>query len=150
MTFSQLRSQVNTLMRKYDTELELYRAAPLALELCDRMADAVTPGRPNPMLTCDDWAFNLFKRLRDRGVRVRSHHGLYDYLSGCLDKLLLPQLNEVLRSLFPKARDRGLIPRSRLEVPFWPRRNWQPGKGYFAQTLADAAQAARTRPRTAI
>ena len=105
MTFARLRTQVDSLMRKYDTQLQLYRAAPLALELCDRMADAVTPGRPNPRLSCDDWAFNLFRKLRDRGI----------------------------------------IPRSRIEVPFWPRRVWKPGMGYFAQTLTDAAGATRAR-----
>ena len=145
MTFARLRTQVDSLMRKYDTELQLYRAAPLALELCDRMADAVTPGRPNPELACDDWAFNLFRKLREQGIRVRGHVRLSDYLNGCLRKLLLPQVSDVLRSLFPKAADRGLIPRSRTEVPFWPRRVWKPGKGYFAQTLADAAGAARAR-----
>ena len=145
MTFARLRIQVDSLMRKYHTELQLHRVAPLALELCDRMADAVTPGRPNPGLTCDDWAFNLFRKLRGQGIRVRGHVRLSDYLNGCLRKLLLPQVNDVLRSLFPKAADRGLIPRSRMEVPFWPRRNWKPGKGYFAQTLSDAAGAARAR-----
>ena len=145
MTFAQLRNQVDSLMRKYDTQLQLYRATPLALELCDRMADAVTPGRPNPELTCDDWAFNLFRKLRDRGIRVKGHVRLHDYLDECLSKLYLPQLSNVLRSLFPKAAQRGLIPRSRVEVPFWPRRVWKPGKGYFAQTLADAAGAARAR-----
>ena len=149
MTFAQLRSQVNTLMRKYDTELQLYRATPHALELCDQMADAVTPGRPNPMLSCDDWAWSLFKQLRGRGIRVKSHAGLYDYLSACLDKLVLPQISGVLRALFPKAANRGLIPRSREEVRFWPRRTWQPGRGYFAQTLADAARAAKSGPRPA-
>ena len=132
-------------MRKYDTQLQLHRAAPLALELCDQMADAVTPGRPNPELSCDDWAFNLFRKLRDRGIRVRGHVRLSDYLNGCLRKLLLPQASDVLRSLFPKAADRGLIPRSRIEVPFRPRRVWKPGMGYFVQALADAAGAARAR-----
>ena len=145
MTFTRLRSQVDSLMRKYATELQVYRATPLALELCDQMADAVTPGRPNPELTCDDWAFNLFRKLRDQGIRVRGHVRLCDYLNDCLRKLLLPQLSDVLRSLFPKAAARGLIPRSRMEVPFWPRRNWKPGMGYFAQTLTDAAGAARAR-----
>ena len=145
MTFARLRSQVDSLMRKYDTQLRLYRATPMALELCDQMADAVTPGRPNPQLTCDDWAFNLFRKLRDRGIRVNGHVRLHDYLDECLSKLYLPQLSNVLRSLFPKAAQRGLIPRSRVEVPFWPRRVWKPGKGYFAQTLADAAGAARAR-----
>ena len=145
MTFARLRSQVDSLMRRYTTELEIYRATPLALELCDQMADAVTPGRPNPALTCDDWAFNLFKKLRDRGIRVKGHVRLCDYLNECLGKLLLPQISDVLRSLFPAAADRGLVSRSRIEVPFWPRRVWKPGMGYFAQTLTDAAGAARAR-----
>ena len=149
MTFAQLRSQVNTLMRKYDTELQLYRATPLALELCDQMADAVTPGRPNPKLSCNDWAWNLFQRLRGRGIHVKSHTGLYDYLSDCLERLILPQLNNVLRALFPKAAGLGLIPRSRKEVPFRPRRVWPHGKGYFIQSLADDARAAKTGPRPA-
>ena len=150
MTFTQLRNQVNTLMRKYATELEVYRATPLALELCDEMTDAVTHGRRNPRLTCNDWAWNLFKRLRDRGIRVSSHVGLYDYLTDCLEKLVLPQLNDVLRSLFPKARERGLIPRSREKIRFWPRRAWQPGRGYFAQTLAGAARASKPSPRPTV
>ena len=145
MTFTRLRSQVDSLMRKYATELAVYRATPLALELCDQMADAVTPGRPNPGLTCDDWALNLFKKLRDLGIWVKGHVRLGDYLNECLRKLLLPQLSDVLRSLFPKAAARGLIPRSRMEVPFWPRRNWKPGMGYFAQTLTDAAGADKAR-----
>ena len=44
-----------------------------------------------------------------------------------------------------RLRERGLIPRSRMDVTFWPRRNWKRGMGYFAQTLADAAGAARAR-----
>ena len=151
MTFTQLRNQVNTLMRKYATRLDIYRARPMALELCDRMADVVTPGRPNPQLTCDGWAWNLFKSLRDRGIRVRSHVHLCDYLSAFLDRLVLPQLSEVLRALFPKAANRGLIHRSlHQEIPFWPRRVWKPGTGYFAQTLADAARAGRARARPAV
>ena len=149
MTFARLRSQVDALMRKYDAKLQLYRATPLALELCDEMADAVTPGLPNPGLSCHDWAFNLFRRLRARGIRVKGLLKLNRYLDECLNKLYLPQLSDVLRSLFPKAPERGLIPRSREEVPFWPRRVWKPGRGYFAQTLADAAGAARARPATA-
>ena len=151
MTFTQLRSQVNTLMRRYATRLDIYRARPMVLELCDRMADAVTPGRPNPQLACDDWALNLFKSLRDRGIRVRGHVRLSNYLDRCLERLVLPQLSDVLRALFPKAASRGLIPRSpHRDIPFWPRRVWNPGTGYFAQTLADAARAAKARARPAV
>ena len=145
MTFARLRNIVDTLKCKYATELAVYRAQSLALELCDQMADAVTPGRPKSKLTCLDYAFSLFTRLRAKGIRVNSHVGLYNYLSGCLDKLLLPQVNDVLRSLFPKARDKGLIPPSRIEVPFRPRREWKPRMGYFIAALADRERAAKAR-----
>ena len=45
---ARLRNIVDTLKCKYATELAVYRARPLALELCDQMADVVTPGRPGP------------------------------------------------------------------------------------------------------
>ena len=127
MTFARLRNLVADLKRKYADELAVYRSRPFALELCDQMADAVTPGRPRSTMTCNDLAFSLFTRLRDRGIRVNSHLGLSNYLSDCPDKLFLPQVNDVLRSLFPKARDKGLIPPSRIEVPFRPRRIWKHG-----------------------
>ncbi len=145
MTFTRLRNIVDTLKRKHAAQLAVYRARPLALELCDQMAEAVTPGRPKPKLTCLDYAFNLFTRLREKDIRVNSHVGLYDYLSGCLDKLLLPQVNDVLRSLFPKAREKGLIPQSRIEVPFKRRREWKLGMGYFIVAMADRKRAAMAR-----
>ena len=145
MTFARLKNLVADLKRKYADELAVYRSRPFALELCDQMADAVTPGRPRSTMTCNDLAFSLFTRLRDRGIRVNSHLGLSNYLSDCLDKLFLPQVNDVLRSLFPKARDKGLIPPSRIEVPFRPRRIWKHGMGYFMAVLADDDRAARAR-----
>ena len=127
MTFTSLMSLVQTLKCKYATELAVYRARPFALELCDRMADAVTPGRPRCNLTCNRLAFDLFTQLRDRGIRVDSHLGLSQYLSDCLDKLLLPQLNDVLRTLFPVARARGLVPPSLIQIPFKPREDSNEG-----------------------
>ncbi len=111
------------------------------------MADGLTPGRPNPGLSCEQRAWDLFQRLRDRGIPVESFARLTDYLSDCFEKMLLPQVNDVLRSLFPKARERGLIPPSRTEVPFQRRRVWKPGMGYFIVALADAAGAAKARGR---
>ncbi len=145
MTFTRLRNLVDNLKRKYATKLAIYRARPYALELCDQMADAVTPGRPKPEMSTAQWASNLFAQLRQRGIRITSDLRLHDYLDGCLEKLLLPQVNDVLRSLFPKAAEKGLIPRSFNQVPFLPRREWKPGMGYFIVALADRARAARAR-----
>ena len=48
MTLNQLKNQVNKLMRKYATEVAVYRARPLALEFCDEMAAAVAGKNPAP------------------------------------------------------------------------------------------------------
>ena len=147
MTFAQIKRQVDALCRKYVTELAVYHARPLALELCDQMADAVTPGRPKKTMQCNDWAWILFQRLRERGIRAKTWFRLSNYLEDCLDRLLLPQVNNVLRTLFPEAARRGLIPRSRQQVPFTRRRVWKPGMSYFMAALSDAAQAAEARTR---
>ena len=147
MTFTQLKNQVDALCRKYATELAIYRARPLALEFCDEMAEAVTPGKPKSTMQCTGWARMLFERLRERGIRVKTHIFLSEYLEGCLERLILPQVNNILRALFLEARERGLIPRSREQVPFTRRRVWKPGTSYFIAALSDAAQAADARAR---
>ena len=147
MTFTQLRNQVDALCRKYAAELEIYRARPLALEFCDEITNAVTGSDPAPKLAPLKWVQVLLQRFTRRGLRFRSFKGLFDYLQRCLNGLLLPQVNGVLRSLFPKARDRGLIPRSHTQVPFRPGRHWKPGMGYFAQALLDTAKASHARSR---
>ena len=118
MTFAQLKNQVNKLMRKYATEVAVYRARPLALEFCDEMAAAVTGKKSGPKLSLMQWAQVLHNRLTERGLHVRASTGLYDYLKRCLDRRVFPQLNDTLRSLFPKAAQRGLIPRSIQPVSF--------------------------------
>ncbi len=145
MTFTRLRNIVASLKEKYATELAVYRATPLALDLCDRMAEAVTPGKPKSTFTCEQLALGLFRQLRDRRIRVKSWVELARYLSSCLRKLLLPQVNDVLRSLFPKARERGLIPPARREIPFRHRRTWKAGMAYFMAARADDHRARQAR-----
>ena len=118
MTYSQLKNQVDALCRKFSTELKLYRARAVACEFCDEMAAAVTGESPGPKLPLQEWAGILYERLTQRHIRVKGFLGLYNYLERCLDRRLLPQVNDVLRSLFPEAARRGLIPRSTIPVPF--------------------------------
>ena len=118
MTFTQIRTQVDALCRKYATELEVYRARSLALEFCDEMAAAVTGSKPGPERSLMEWAQLLLQRMADIGSRHRNLLPLHNYLERCLDRRTLPQVNDVLRSLMPKAAARGLIPRSIQPVPF--------------------------------
>ena len=41
MTFSQLRREVDSLLRKYATELRVYDLRPLADEYCDQWEESV-------------------------------------------------------------------------------------------------------------
>ena len=131
MTISQLRSKVNAPMRKYHTRLRVYCVRPFDLEHCGQIANTVRPGWPKPGLSCLDWARNLFNWMQDHGIRVRSYVDLSDYLEKCLEEQLLSHVNDVLRSLCPKAPERGLIPGSVRQVPFRHRREWKQGMGYF-------------------
>ena len=118
MSFSQLRTQVDALCRKYAAQLEVYRLRPLAQDFCDDMANAVTGDKPGPHLSLLEWTQVLFKRMTARGFRPRRLLVLHDYLKRCLEARVLPQANDVLRSLLPKAAERGLVPRSFQPVPF--------------------------------
>ena len=123
MTFSQLRTQVDALCRKYATELEVYRLRLLAHDFCDEMAVTMPKTKvpdkiPARSLLLLEWARILLKRMIDRGFRVKNFLGFHNYLERCLDRRVFPQASEVLRNLLPKAAERGLIPRSDQPVPF--------------------------------
>ncbi len=113
MTFSQLRSQVDALLRKYATEVETYRLGKVTTEFCDEVADALTNPKSGPVKDPFDWASVLFKRMAKRGYRPRNLTALQNYLTRCLqERRVLPQAREVLRALLPRAAERGLIPRT--------------------------------------
>ncbi len=82
------------------------------------MTAAVTGGKPGPVLPMLDWDLILFRRSKNRGIRVSGCAPLYDYLEQCRQRRVLPQVSDVLRSLLPKTARRGLIPRSIEPVPF--------------------------------
>ena len=108
MTFFQLRNEVDALYRKYSTELQIHRSRYVILEICDEMADEVPRDGSGSKLPLSDWALTLFSRLRERDIRLKTYNGLNIYLRRCLEKRVLPQVKDALRSLFPKAAQRGL------------------------------------------
>ena len=119
MTFSQLRRLVDSLMLKYADELEVYRLRPIAQQFCDDMTSAVTGSKRGRPRSIQEWGNIFFQRTQERGLRIMGRVHLDSYLNQCLDRRVLPQVNEVLCALLPKAVRRGLIPRSIQEpVPF--------------------------------
>ena len=117
MTLAQIRREVNALCRKFAPQLAAYRAkleiesaTPIAEDFCDQMEDALTPGDPGPIMSGAGWTWLLFEDLHRRGIRPMSNVALRRYVDICLMSLIPPQVNEVLRCLFPRAVNRGLIP----------------------------------------
>ena len=112
MTFSQLRSQVDALCRKYAVELEALRLGAVASEFCDEMSEALITPKPRHPRDPMGWIQLLFRRMSDRGFRPRRLPAVANYLQSCLKDLrIFPQSTDVLRALLPKAAARGLIPR---------------------------------------
>ncbi len=119
MNFSTLRRQVDALLLKYATKVQIYRLRPHALELCDEMTEAVTEPITSTPKSVMAWACDFFRKLREHGLRLWDFIPLADYLDECLKRRVLPQVNNVLRSILPKAAAKGLIPRYIGEpVPF--------------------------------
>ena len=117
MTLSEIRREVNALCRKYAPQLAAYRAkleieraTPIAEDFCDEMEDALTSDEPGPIMNGAGCSWCLFEKLHGRGIRPMSDVALRRYLDICVMSLIPPQVNEVLRCLFPQAVSRGLIP----------------------------------------
>ena len=118
MNISYLRRRVDALVRKYADQIAVHRLRPLALEFCDEMSEAVQSPKSEKPRSISDWAKLLFDRAKERRIRIRTFVHLADYLEKCLEKRHLPQVNDVIRSLLPRAVAKGLVPRSVRTVPF--------------------------------
>ena len=104
-SLSQLRRQVDSLMRKYAVELAEFKLRPFANEYCDQWEELVAEDKlpPDPR--------RLFKKLPGQDFLRRYFPAVNNYLEDCRQARRLPHPNEILRFLIPKAIDRGLIPK---------------------------------------
>jgi len=116
MTFPQIRRLVDSLMLKYADEVEACRLRPVAQRFCDDLARAVTGKKPGRPRSIGEWTQIFLRRAQERRLQLQGLDYLNDYLERCLDLRLLPQANELLRALLPRAARRGIIPRA-LEAP---------------------------------
>ena len=117
MTLARIRREVNALCRKYAPQLaarraklEIESATPIAEDFCDEMEAALTADEPGPIMNGAGWSWCLFEDLHRRGIRPMSKVALNRYVDVCLMSLIPPQVNEILRCLFPRAVNRSLIP----------------------------------------
>jgi len=116
MTISQIRRLVDSLMLKYADEVEAYRLRPVAQRFCDDLTRAVTGKKRGRPRSIGEWTQIFLRRAQERSLQLQGLAHLDDYLERCLDLRLLPQANELLRTLLPGAARRGFIPRA-LEAP---------------------------------
>ena len=116
MTIPQIRRLVDSLMLKYADEVEAYRLRSVAHQFCDDLTRAVTGRKRGRPRSIGEWTQIFLRRVRERGLRLQGLAFLHSYLERCLELRLLPQANEILRTLLPRAARRGLIPRP-LEAP---------------------------------
>ena len=105
MTLSQLRRQVDSLLRKYAVELAEYRLRPFANEYCDHWEKLVAENQPPPGPS------RLFGKLPGQDSLRRFFPAVNNYLDDCRVRRCLPHPNEILRYLLPQAASRGLIPK---------------------------------------
>ena len=112
MTFSKLRSQVDTLMRKYAKELAVHRLRPFANEYCDKWEETVAQGETPPE------PIRLFKKLPRRDFLRRFFPAVHNYLDRCRLDRHLPHPNEILQFLVPRSAGLGLVPTPRRPVAY--------------------------------
>ncbi len=119
MTFSQICRLVDSLVLKYADELEVYRLRPVAQQFCDDMTNAVTGRKRGRPRSIQEWGNIFFQRTQESGLRIMARARLDRYLNQCLECRVLPQVNDILRALLPRAVRRELIPCPLQEpVPF--------------------------------
>lgn len=112
MTFSQLRCQVDALMRKYDTELAVHRLRPIADEYCDQWQESIDEKKLPPA------PHRLFRKLLDKDFLRQRFPAVNEYLENCRRGRRLPHPNEILRRLIPRAATSGLVPRELRPVTY--------------------------------
>ena len=103
MTLSQLTKEVNSLKRKYASQLAVVRLRRLAQEFCDQWEAARDDGKP-PMSIVESGQW--FIRV---GFRPRSFNGLFDCIRRCNENKEAPLPIDIVKAFLPRAGYRNII-----------------------------------------
>ena len=101
-TLSQIRNRVNTLQRKFATELKIMRVFPIAEEFALDWACLATD-----RVTLPD-SRDFIRHLASWGFRFHTYTNLYQYLERCRERGDIPDAFGIIASLFPE------VPREKL------------------------------------
>ena len=98
MTFTQVRNQIDTLMRKYAREVAIYRLQPVATKIAQLWEDASDNQQPLPD------PHSCVRIVADANYRLPTFMDLHIYLRDCKRSRTLPDANEIAEKLFPPPR----------------------------------------------
>ena len=117
MGISQLRNQVNALMRKFTVQLAVHKLRPLASEYCDQWRELVAKKEPPPNPN------RLFDKIPGKNSLRHKFSSIQNYLDNCRWNRHLPHPNEILRRIYPNAVKLRIVPVPRRPNPTNPVRN---------------------------
>ena len=102
-TMSQIRNRVNTLKRKYATELKILKVFPIAEEFSLDWACMAADRLPLP------GSGDFIRHLASWGFRFHTYTNLHQYLEGCREQGDIPDALGILSSLFPRCPGRSWL-----------------------------------------
>ena len=105
MTLSQLRREVNAIMRKLATEIAVCRTRRAADAYCDQWQELIAEKSLPPAPQ------RLFKRLPRKDYLRHRFPAVQNYLDDCRQSRHIPHPNEILRRLIPSAAASRLVAR---------------------------------------
>lgn len=95
-SLSQIRRRVDSLKRKYATELTIVRLFPLAEEFSLRWAVQVADNQPVPEI------HPFILHIAGHGFRFHTFMSLHNYLEGCANENRVPDPLGIIASLLPQ------------------------------------------------
>ena len=101
-TFAQIRNRVNTLKRKFATELKILKVFPFAEEFALDWACFAADREPLPD------SHDFIRHLASLGFRFYTYNNLFQYLERCRERGDIPDAFGIIASLFPE------VPREKL------------------------------------
>ena len=95
MTYSQIRRQVDALMRKYRRELAIYRTRRVASEISDQWMIATANQQPKPEPS------DCVQKFVSAGLRLKTFMSLRNYIQRCIKDERFPEVRAMLTTLLP-------------------------------------------------
>ncbi len=144
-TITQIRNRVNTLKRKYATELKILKVFPIAEEYSLDWACMAADRLPLPD------SHDFIRHLASWGFRFNTYTNLFQYLERCRERGDIPDAQGILASLFPEVPREKLVKLLPYNRPPREDRGWYAAKSHEivrAAAMVLASMRKLTAPRS--